>query len=100
MWKIILKNKAIEDLDYLKKYEKSDFQKIIACLQNIERVWWNYEYFKNIGQWVKRVRVWRRRILCTSDFDNICVWIIAIEKDTDKDYQQRKKYILQSLRNI
>lgn len=29
MWQIILKNKAIEALDYMKKYEEKDFENVI-----------------------------------------------------------------------
>jgi hypothetical protein len=33
-----LKNKAIEALDYMKKYEEKDFENVIKELKEIERV--------------------------------------------------------------
>ena len=100
MWQIILKNKAIEALDYMKKYESKDFDAVIDCLKNIENIWWNYDKFKSIWQWIKRMRVWRWRILCSLDDADILVWSIAMEKDTQKDYNQRKSYILQEIKKL
>ena len=96
MWEVILQNKAQETLDYLYKYEKSFFDTVINILEELSIKWRNRDKLKDIGNWVKRIRAWRRRILCTHK-KNIYVWIIALEKDTDKDYGRRKKYILQQL---
>ena len=98
MLEIILQNKAQDALDYIKKYETSFFDVIISTLKELENKWRNRDKLKDIGNWVKRIRVWRRRILCTYK-KNIYVWIIALEKDTSKDYNQWKKYILQKLNN-
>jgi len=100
MWQVILKSKAIEALDYMKKYENKDFDNVISELKEIEKFWWNYDKFKNIWQWIKRSRVWRWRILCSLEWSNILVRIIAMEKDTQKDYNQRKTYILQEIKKI
>ena len=100
MWQIILKNKAIEALDYMKKYEQKDFDDVVTCLKDIEQIGWNYDKFKNIWQWIKRTRVGRRRILCSYSNPDILVRIIAIEKDTQKDYNQRKSYILQEIKKL
>ena len=97
MWEIILQNKAQDALDYIKKYETSSFDGIISTLQELESKWRNRDKLKDIGNGVKRIRVWRRRILCTCRQD-IYVWIIAVEKDTDKDYERRKEYIIKSIK--
>ena len=100
MWQVILKNKAIEALDYMKKYETKDFDNVVKELQEVEKIWWNYDKFKSIWQWIKRTRVWRWRILCSYDWLDILVRIIAMEKDTQKDYNQRKSYILQEIKKL
>lgn len=97
MWEIILQNKAQDALNYLKKYEISVFNTIISALKQLESKWWNRDKLKDIGNEIKRIRVWRRRILCTSKKD-IYVWIIAVEKDTDKDYTKRKEYIIKNIK--
>ena len=100
MWQVILKSKAIEALNYMKKYELKDFDDVIYCLKDIEKFWWDYNKFKNIWEWIKRIRVWRRRVLCSHNNLDIFVWIIAMEKDTQKDYNQRKSYILNELKKL
>ena len=84
----------------MKKFEIKDFDDVISCLKDIEKFWWNYDKFKNIGEWIKRIRIWRRRILCSYSNQDILVWIIAMEKDTQKDYNQRKSYILNEIKKL
>ena len=100
MWQVILKNKAIQALDYMKKYENKDFESVVNELRELENFWRNYDKFKAIWQWIKRTRIWRWRILCSLDWMDILVRIIAMEKDTQKDYNQRKSYILQEIKKL
>ena len=97
MWEIILQNKAQAALNYLKKYEISLFDTIISTLKQLESKWWNRDKLKDIGNGIKRIRVGRRRILCTYKQD-IYIWIIAVEKDTNKDYDKRKEYIIKTIK--
>ncbi|PZM86662.1 MAG: hypothetical protein DLD55_03780 [candidate division SR1 bacterium] len=94
MGKVILQKKAIDTLDFLKKYENKEYKQVLVALQEIDHFGWKYENLKPIGQGIKRLRVGRWRILCTSNAESILVWIIAREKDTKKDYMLRKNYIL------
>ena len=48
-----MKNKAIEALDYMKKYESKDFDNVVKELKEIETIWRNYSQFKTIWQWIK-----------------------------------------------
>lgn len=89
----------MDTLDSLKKYEKKEYKEILVALQEIDRFGWEYEKLKLIGQGIKRLRVGRWRILCTSHAESLLVWIIAREKDTKKDYMLRKNYILKLSRS-
>ena len=97
MWEVILQNKAQDALNYIKKYESSSFDSMISLLKELESKWWNRDKLKDIGNGIRRIRAWRWRILCTCK-KNIYVWIIAIEKDTDKDYERWKEYIIKSIK--
>ena len=99
MSKLILQIKAQEALDYLKEHGHKDFKYILSELQKIEKSWRSYQKFKIIWNWIKRVRVWRRRILCEEISGIIYVRIIAIEKDTKKDYDRWKNYIIKTRKN-
>lgn len=83
----------------LKKYEQKEYKQILVALQEIDHFGWEYDKLKPIGQGIKRQRVGRWRILCTSNAESILVWIIAREKDTKKDYMLRKNYILKLSRS-
>lgn len=84
----------LQTLNMLKKRDSRELSYLLLSLQNIEHFGWEYEKLKPIGQGIKRLRIGRWRILCTSNDGVIYVWIIEREKDTKKDYLLWKNYIL------
>lgn len=94
VYNLVLHKKARENLDYTRLYEKKDFWFLIEALSELEQYGLNTNAIKDIGDSIFRKRVGRRRILFQIELKNIDVWIIAIEKDTQKDYKLWKQYIL------
>ena len=74
----------------------------MEVINRLEEKWFSSSSVKNIWDGIYRKRVMRWRILFTESkkeknvFD---IWIIDIEKDTDKDYERWKKYIIQEIKN-
>lgn len=91
---IRLEEKAKKVLDLLKLKNNKDLPSIKKCLIELKNNWLNTSWIKNIWDSIYRKRIWRWRILFTIDDKLITVWIIKIEKDTKKDYNTWKKYIL------
>lgn len=100
MYSLKIYKKAKEILDELKKSNNQDLPYLIKALDEISDKWLDSSNIKNIWDWVYRKRVWRWRILFNLSYNVFNIWIIDIEKDTQKDYQNWKKYIISSLRNL
>jgi len=100
MYKLLIYKKAKDTLDDLKKYNLKYLDLLIINLDEIVLKWINSSNVKNIWDKIYRKRVWRWRILFTQDSNkNICeIWIIEIEKNTKKDYNKWKEYILYKLK--
>ncbi len=96
MFKLKLFKKALNTLDLLKKQNDSDLKIIMNNLDEIEKIWLKSQNIKNIWDDIYRKRVWRWRILFTVD-EYFHIWIIALEKDTKKDYDKWKSYIISKM---
>ena len=97
MYSLEIHKKARDTLDFLKKKGLKELKNIIIALDEIVENWFNVSNIKNIWDWISRKRVWRYRILITSDKkdkNKIHIWIIDLEKDTKKDYKKWKLYIM------
>ena len=100
MHKLVLQKKARDVLDYLFLKDKLSRDTIINSLKDLEKKWIKSEDIKNIWEWIYRKRCWRWRILFTMDSSEIDIWIIQQEKDTKKDYNKRKRYILEIIKML
>lgn len=98
MYKLILKKKAKNTMELLFIKDRSMHDILLSALINLQKAWTKDTQIKHIWEEVYRKRVGRRRILCTFLSDTILVWIIEMEKDTDKDYKRWKEYIQQAMK--
>ena len=98
MHRLILQKKASSCLKYLFVKDKTMHNYIINSLKDLQDRWTKSDNIKNIWEWIYRKREWRWRILFTIDNDEINIWIIEQEKDTKKDYNKRKRYILEIIK--
>ena len=92
--------KIIVKLKSNKEYH-SNYVDIKNLLYWIKLMWLDIKSNKkNIWSWIYRFRVGRRRILITKELkDMFKVWIIEQEKDTKKDYDRWKNYIIKTRKN-
>jgi len=97
MYKLELTRKSKNKLDLLKSADLNSFKTLINELSQIQINWTDLPNIKNIGNSIFRKRSWRWRILFTISYNIITVWIIEIEKDTKKDYQKWKDYIISNM---
>jgi len=97
MYNLELTRKSEEKLDFIKSTNLDLFNLIILELQELKTNFTNSNNIKNIWNWIFRKRVWRWRILFTKNNDIITIWIIDIEKDTQKDYKKWKEYIISKM---
>ena len=95
MYNIILHNIAEEVLFDLVHSNKKEYQVLFEALNEIEEEGFRASNTKSLANTDKifRKRVRRWRILFTMEGADIHIWIIAIEKDTKKDYKKWIKYI-------
>ncbi len=97
MYKLELTKKAEDKLNYLKNNDKNTFFILVSELKKLQKFWLNLTNIKNIWDNIFRKREWRWRILFTIDDFLITIWIIEIEKDTQKDYKMWKNYIISKM---
>jgi len=94
---IKLEERAKKSLDLIKTKHINDLSYVVDALKSLKEKWLDSNWIKNIWDSIYRKRVWRWRILFTYNYNDIIIWDIKIEKDTKKDYQTWKKYILGKL---
>lgn len=95
MFKLIINKFAEETLEKVSHKDKKVFRRLVTSLDELEKKGLqgsNIKPLKNAPK-VFRKRIGRWRILFTLERQVINVWIIAIEKDTDKDYKRWISYI-------
>jgi len=92
---VIVHELAQETLKKLFLKDKKSFNKISIALDELEKKGLKASSIKKLSSTNKifRKRVGRFRILFTVNLKTFNVWIIAIEKDTKKDYKVWIKYI-------
>jgi mRNA-degrading endonuclease RelE of RelBE toxin-antitoxin system len=88
-------------LDIKKNYHE-DIASIDKWFSDLEDKWLFASQIKNIGrikEWpIYRKRVWRRRIVFMVQWTTIGIFLIEIEKDTKKDYNEWLDYIKTSFK--
>ncbi len=95
MFKLIVNTFAEETLEKVSLRDKKTFYRLSKALDELEEKGLqssNVKFLKNAPK-IFRKRVGRWRILFTVKLQIINVWIVAIEKDTDKDYKRWIDYI-------
>ena len=95
MFKIIINAFAEETIKNISKKDKKAFHRLSDALDDLGRKGLQSSNIKPLKNALKifRKRVGRWRILFTIEGQAIDVWIVAIEKDTDKDYKRWITYI-------
>lgn len=95
MYKLIINTFAEETMERVYQKDKKTFHRLSKALDNLEQKGLRSSNIKSLKNAPKifRKRVGRWRILFTIERQTIDVWIIAIEKDTDKDYKRWITYI-------
>ena len=95
MHEVVIHELAQETLKKLSLKDKKSFDKISVALDGLAKNGLKLSGVKKLSSVNKifRKRVGRFRILFTFDVKTFHVWIIAIEKDTKKDYKVWIKYI-------
>jgi mRNA-degrading endonuclease RelE of RelBE toxin-antitoxin system len=96
MYKVIIHRLAEDILIELSERDKKSFYIISQALDEIEKNGLQSSNTKHLSNTNKifRKRIGRWRILFTIEEKNIHIWIVAIEKDTKKDYKKWIKYIV------
>jgi mRNA-degrading endonuclease RelE of RelBE toxin-antitoxin system len=95
MFKLVINEFAEETMEKVFQKEKMAFRRLADALDDLEQkglLSSNVKSLKNAPK-IFRKRVGRWRVLFTIKAQIIDVWIIAIEKDTDKDYRRWISYI-------
>ncbi len=95
MYKLIINTFAEETLEKVSQKDKKTYLRLSKALDSLEQNGLqssNITSLKNAPK-IFRKRVGRWRILFTLKQEEINVWIIAIEKDTDKDYKRWINFI-------
>ena len=95
MFKLVINTFAEETLEKVSLKDKRTFMRLSKALDELEQNGLqssNITALKNAPK-IFRKRVGRWRILFTLEREIINVWIIAIEKDTDKDYKRWINFI-------
>lgn len=95
MYKLVINEFAEETMEKVFQKEKMVFRRLAGALDDLEQkglLSSNVKSLKNAPK-IYRKRVGRWRVLFTIKGKIIDVWIIAIEKDTDKDYKRWISYI-------
>lgn len=95
MFKLIVNTFAEETLEKVSLRDKKTFYRLSKALDELEEKGLQSSNVKSLENAPKifRKRVGRWRILFTVKLQIINVWIVAIEKDTDKDYKRWIDYI-------
>ena len=95
MFKLIANTFAEETLEKVSLRDKKTFYRLSKALDELEEKGLQSSNVKSLENAPKifRKRVGRWRILFTVKLQIINVWIVAIEKDTDKDYKRWIDYI-------
>lgn len=95
MFKLIVNTFAEETLEKVSLRDKKTFYRLSKALDELEEKGLQSSNIKSLKNAPKifRKRVGRWRILFTVKLQIINVWIVAIEKDTDKDYKRWIDYI-------
>ncbi len=95
MFKLIVNTFAEETLGKVSLRDKKTFYRLSKALDELEEKGLQSSNVKSLKNAPKifRKRVGRWRILFTVKLQIINVWIVAIEKDTDKDYKGWIGYI-------
>lgn len=96
MFKLIINEFAEETLEKVSQKDKRTFLRLSKALDEMEQKGLqssNINALKNAPK-IFRKRVGRWRILFTLERQVINVWIVAIEKDTDKDYKRWINFIV------
>ncbi len=96
-----IKIKAQKTLIFCKKKDKKSFINLIAALDELEAKnikASNVKSLQGLPQGYRK-KVGRYRILFTISFEKnlMQIWIIEIEKDTEKDYKKWLKFIKDKL---
>ena len=95
MFELVINKFAEDTLNRLSARDKKNFLKIVNALDEIEikgEKSSNTRLLKNTNG-VFRKRTGRWRILFTLNGKTIDIWIIAVEKNTHKDYKKWINYI-------
>ena len=95
MFKVIVHNVAEDTLVSLFKSDKIMFGRICDALDSLEEKGLESSNLKKLTgtKDIYRKRVGRWRILFTFHENIIDVWIVAVEKDTRKDYNRWIRHI-------
>lgn len=95
MFKLIVNTFAEETLEKVSLRGKKTFYRLSKALDELEEKGLQSSNVKSLKNAPKifRKRVGRWRILFTVKLQVINVWIVAVEKDTDKDYKRWIDYI-------
>lgn len=95
MFKLIVNTFAEETLEKVSLRDKKTFYRLSKALDELEEKGLQSSNVKSLKNAPKifRKRVGRWRILFTVKLQIINVWIVAIEKDTNKDYKRWIDYI-------
>ncbi|MBE7445855.1 MAG: hypothetical protein HS132_11630 [Planctomycetia bacterium] len=95
MFKLIVNTFAEETLEKVSLRDKKTFYRLSKALDELEEKGLQSSNVKSLKNAPKifRKRVGRWRILFPVKLQIINVWIVAIEKDTDKDYKRWIDYI-------
>lgn len=96
MFELIINSFAEETLEKVSQKDKRTFLRLSKALDEMEQKGLqssNIKALKNAPK-IFRKRVGRWRILFTLERQVINVWIVGIEKDTDKDYKRWINFIV------
>lgn len=94
---IIIMPRAEKELIFFQKTEKKMFTQLVQSIDELQEKGLSASNIKALSGMKNayRKRTGRERILFTIELDNnvLKIWIIAIEKDTKKDYAQWLEYL-------
>jgi hypothetical protein len=94
------RTRAYNNIEDINVNYHEDIFLIDEWFSNLEEKWISASHIKNIGRvkgWlVYRKRVWRRRIVFMMKWITVDIFLIEMEKDTKKDYNEWLDYVKKS----
>jgi len=103
MYKLEFRTRAHKNIQDIAKNYNDELLFIDQWFSDLEQNWLSASSIKDIwrtnGGLIYRKRIWRRRVVFMIKWNTLDIFLIEIEKNTNKDYNVRLDYVAKSLKS-